>query len=423
MLFHPLGIAQLAAVLRRDGLDVSVVDCTFRARHEVLAEVAGMHPRLVGIYAMVSMADSACAMARELRPLLPEVVLVCGGPLPTLKPEQFSGVFNLVFRGEADRCFGRFCRDYLESGCHLMNFLRSLSNLDCYPGLYGHQPDDGSLFETPVQSSAEEHLNGLPLPDRTDYDHHRYQAFWMEREGIRPATIMTTYGCPHNCDFCSRPVFGRLFRRRAMTNIREEIYNVKELGYDSLWIADDCFTLDPDHLRAFCRQLVQKNMEMRWSCLSRVDTISGEDVELMRQAGCRKVYLGLESGDDSVLKMMNKKVTVETADRIVRLFFKSGIQTAGFFMVGYPGETYETIEKTFAWALCLPLDEISFTVPYPLPGTPLAEKVVDLHTDLDWRHENENRFLYQSEFNGDYIRRRIEETYAQFDAEKQRCHK
>ena len=419
MLFHPLGIAQLTALLRRRGLDVSVVDCTFRSRDHVLVDIEENPPRIVGVYAMVSISANACAMAGDLRNHLPDVALVCGGPLPTVRPEQFAGVFDLVFRGEADRSFPRFCRDYVASGLHLRDFLSSRKSLACYPGLYGHEPDAGPVFQTPVKSSEAEDFNRLPIPDRTDYDHRCYQSFWMERGEVWPATIMTTYGCPYGCEFCSRPIFGRVFRRRNMGRIFEEVRTIKESGYNGLWIGDDCFTLDLEHVRAFCRRVIEEKVEMKWSCLSRVDTISAEDVALMGRAGCWRVYLGLESGDNGVLKMMNKRATVEAADRTVRLFSETGIETSGFFMVGYPGETCESIEKTFAWSLSLPLDELSFSIPYPLPGTPLIERVVGVNAASDWTYENENQFVYESEFDADYLKRRIEETHVQFTAQRQ----
>ena len=122
----------------------------------------------------------------------------------------------------------------------------------------------------------------------------------------------------------------------------------------------------------------------------------------------------MESGSNEVLRLMNKHATVEEAEETIRLFSRCGIKAAGFFMVGYPGETYETIESTFAWALSLPLDEISFTVPFPLPGTRLFEKVHGIRAEADWRYENENLMVYLSEFDDAYLRRRIDETCAEF---------
>jgi anaerobic magnesium-protoporphyrin IX monomethyl ester cyclase len=416
MLFHPLGIAQLAAVLRGAGADVTVVDCTFREREDVLAEMQDSQPRIVGIYVMVSMSDNARDLARALRQRLPHALFATGGPLPTLRPERFAEDFDLVFRGEAAYPFPRFCTDYLNgSPSSVADLCR---NAEEYPGIYRECSGDGSVLQSEPQSLDEAALDRMPMPDRSDYDHRSYQRFWMQRDGLPAASIMTSYGCPYECDFCSKPVFGNWFRRRSVDRIVEEIWDIKGWGYDALWIGDDCFTLDMEHVRACCQRLIDEELKVKWRCLSRAEGVEAGDVQLMRRAGCEKVYFGLESGSDEVLKLMNKRTTVEAAERTVRLFSRGGIRTAGFFMVGYPGETCQTIERTFAWALSLPLDEISFTVPYPLPGTRLFDKVSGVREDTDWQYENENRLFYQSDFDERYLRRRIEETYASFESNR-----
>lgn len=414
MLFHPLGIAQLSALLREEGLDTSIRDLTFGDADAVAAELAILRPRIVGIYVMLTMVETAHKLAGQIRSLLPGALLVCGGPLPTLRPEQFTPDFDCVFRGEAVDSFPRFCRDYLR----LDSLADVLEDPGRYPGLFARKHQDGTLVTTLPQQSGEEELKSLPIPDRTDYLHERYQQFWQEREGYSPAGIMTTYGCPHDCDFCSKPVFGRNFRKRDLDRIFEEIADIRSFGYDGLWIADDCFTLDLDHVRAFCQRMIREGLDMKWSCLSRTEPIPLEDVELMRQAGCHKVFFGLESGSNDVLKLMNKHATVEEAEHMVRLFSRCDIATAGFFMVGYPGETYETIETTLAWALTLPLNEISFTIPFPLPDTKLYRRVCVIRPDADWRYENENRMVYRSEFDEAHLRRRILETSTEFAARK-----
>lgn len=414
MLFHPLGIAQLSAVLRKKGFATLVLDATFRDFDEVQGEIQHAKPRIVGIYVMLTMTENARMLAKKLRELVPGLLLVCGGPMPTLRPEQFSTEFDLVFRGEASESFPGFCGDYLSSG----SLTDILDHRHRYPGIFFQKPGTDTVIGSPPRSHTERELNRLPIPDLSDYDHSRYQQFWEKRENFRPACIMTTYGCPYACDFCSKPVFGRYFRRRQMDRIMEEIHNIRSQGYDGLWIADDCFTLDPDHVRLFCDRMIREQPGMRWSCLSRTDRITGNQVELMRRAGCKKVFFGLESGSDEVLRIMNKKMSVSVAERTVRLFAGSGIETAGFFMVGYPGETIETIEQTFAWALSLPLDEISFTIPFPLPDTSLYRRVYGVQPDREWRYENENRIIYNSEFDEAHLNRRINETYEQFNARK-----
>ena len=138
----------------------------------------------------------------------------------------------------------------------------------------------------------------------------------------------------------------------------------------------------------------------------------------MKRAGCIRVYLGLESGSNETLRLMNKRVTVEQGIRAVHLFSRAGIGTAGFFMVGYPKETIESIEKTFALVLSLPLDEAWFTIPLPLPGTPLFARVADLRKWEDWEVSNQVKFVFPSEFDERWLERRINETMEAFRKKK-----
>jgi anaerobic magnesium-protoporphyrin IX monomethyl ester cyclase len=414
MLFHPLGIAQLSALLREYGIDTLVQDYTFLDVRTALTEIAESQARIVGIYVMLTMIEEALHLARRIRKLIPGVLLVCGGPMPTLRPEQFNREFDIVFRGEAVYSFPLFCKDYLNSDT-LSDVLKEYSR---YPGIHAYNAQSSMTLGTPPRPASEKDHDRLPIPDRRDYDHPLYQKFWQERGDYLPAGIMTSYGCPHTCDFCSKPVFGRYFRRRSLKRIMEEIHDIRSYGYDALWIADDCFTLDLDHVRAFCQRLIDENIRMKWICLSRTERMPREVVELMYRAGCRKVFFGLESGSDAILRLMNKHTTVEAAERTIYLFSEYGIKTAGFFMVGYPGETNETIENTFNWALKLPLDEISFTIPFPLPDTTLFRKVYGMRLDADWGYENENRMIYKSEFDEEFLKKRIEDTYAKFETNK-----
>jgi anaerobic magnesium-protoporphyrin IX monomethyl ester cyclase len=226
---------------------------------------------------------------------------------------------------------------------------------------------------------------------------------------------MTTYGYPYNCDFCSRPVFGDTFRKRDVSSVMEEIRDIQRLGYDSLWIADDCFALDVSYLEETCFALIDEYVDIGWSCLSRVYKINPEITSCMRSAGCVKVYLGLESGCDAALALMGKRTTVRKGADAVRIFNDAGIKTTGFFIVGYPGEDMGSIKRTFELALSLPMDEISFTVPYPLPGSPLFERTGSRGLNADWEIENEVKFLYDSEVDADTIKQMIDDTMRELE--------
>jgi anaerobic magnesium-protoporphyrin IX monomethyl ester cyclase len=128
------------------------------------------------------------------------------------------------------------------------------------------------------------------------------------------------------------------------------------------------------------------------------------------------VYLGLESGSQETLRLMNKQLTVEQGVHAAEVYRAAGIEVAAFFIVGYPGETVETIEATFALALSLPLDEISFNVPMPLPGSRLFERLGSPDEGKDWTRENEITFVYPSDIDETWLRRRVDETMTAFAA-------
>lgn len=414
MLFHPLGVAQLSALLRQEGLRVVVVDGTFLDKEAALARIVAAAPKIAGIYSMLSMTDNAFWLAAEIRKHLPQTLIACGGPMPTLKPRDYRPAFHLVFRGEAAASFPMFCAAYIRENAAIAD-ISAIAAKTRPAGLHDLTAPDAVRLDIPPRHLDEAAINALPIPDRSDFDHPRYQQFWRDRGDFAPATVMTSYGCPFDCDFCSKPIFGKWFRRRDMDGLFSEITDIKAHGYDGLWIGDDCFTLDMDHVRSFCRRMTAEHLDMKWTCLSRVDAVTEADVRLMKQAGCRKVFFGLESGSDVVLRKMNKHATVADAERTLRLFADARVRTAGFFMVGYPGETRETIEQTFHWALSLPLDEISFTVPYPLPGTRLYEQVRPADEATDWQYENEIKLMFPSDVDEAFLKRRIAEVHEAFD--------
>ena len=414
-LFPPLGIAYLASQLEELGVPVTVTDCTFEDFDDVTDRIAGSRPAIIGISIMVTMSRNAFELLGNLRERLPGTLFVAGGPLPTVNPAMFSEKFDVVFCGEGDVTFPRFCRDYLSSG----SVPHDLKNLDLpsYPGLYMRR--DGTIVSSPPVHHPSETLDRLPLPDRSGFNHARYQAAMEKNTGLKQTSLLVTRGCPFSCDFCSKPVWGGLFRKPPLEKVFSEIEEILTLGYTCLWIADDCFTLDSEYLAAFCREMVRRDASVSWTCLSRVDRLTPGIVDLMKRAGCIRVYLGLESGSDETLRLMNKQVTVEQGIRAVHLFSRAGIGTAGFFMVGYPGETAESIEKTFDLVLSLPLDEAWFTIPLPLPGTPLFDRVADLASWDDWEVSSQVKFVYPSEFDERWLGRRISETMDAFRKKKE----
>jgi len=199
----------------------------------------------------------------------------------------------------------------------------------------------------------------------------------------------------------------------------DEIEAVQELGYERVWFADDCFTLNRKRLLSICNEMVRRRMHVGWECLSRVDTVDLPVAEKMKEAGCVRVFFGLESGNDTILKIMNKQATVKQAEDAVNIFIKAGVQTGAFFILGYPGDNDRTVLDTVDFASSLPLDYLSFTFPYPIPGTPLFERVKNQMICEDWKepdgfHLIKHVLLFRSSFSENKLKFAVFKGMAQF---------
>ena len=208
--------------------------------------------------------------------------------------------------------------------------------------------------------------------------------YYSGRFGYKTTAIMTSRGCPFTCDFCSRPIFGNEFRSRSASKVVDEIEEVISLGYNRIWFADDCFTLNRNRLIEVCDEIINRRLKIGWECLSRVDTLDSETAYKMKQAGCIRMFFGIESGNDSILKIMKKQITTKQAYNATQICKKIDIKSGAFFILGYPGENAKTILDTVKFASHLPLDYLSFTLPYPIPGTPLFERLNDKLVSDEW---------------------------------------
>jgi anaerobic magnesium-protoporphyrin IX monomethyl ester cyclase len=415
-LFPPLSVAYLSSQLKELSVPVSVHDGTFLSPCAIIRDVTREAPAIASIYLMITMVRNGSYLLDTLKNQLPGTLFITGGPLPTLYPDRFADAFDVVFRGEGDLTVARFCDEYRKTGCTPADL--SALDLSSYPGIYRHRGE--GVVSTPPVHHPVAVIDTLPLPDRSLFDHRRYQEFWERTAGCRMTTIMITRGCPYSCDFCSKPVWGSVFRKPSLDRVFAEIREILGLGYDRLWIADDSFTLDTAYLGEFCRRKIREGLSITWVCLSRVDRLDEPIVRLMRDAGCVRVYLGLESGNDGTLRLMGKRASVAEGVEAVRLFRQAGIETSGFFIVGYPGETEGSIDDTLALAASLPLDEISINVPFPLPGSPLFSRVGSVDTTADWDRANEISFIYPSEFDETVLREKINRAGERFRERKRK---
>lgn len=367
--FPPLGLGYIAACLKAHDVSVELVDCTFTDEKDALERIRRSRPRIIGVQAMFSMKEEALRLAQLLRGDCE--LLVAGGPLPTSNPEEFLSSFDAVVVGEGEQT--------------MLELVRAVQNHTSLAKVNGITfKNSGQVRFTGARGFIRD-LDTVPFPSREMFDNQAYKRYYAKRFGYTTTSVMTSRGCPFQCDFCSRPVFGNRFRSRTAGNVAEEVEHVQRLGYDRIWFADDCFTLDRKRLLNICDELIRRRISIGWECLSRVDTVDSTVAEKMKGAGCVRVFFGIESGNDSILKVMRKQATVRQARDAVSMFKNVGIQTGAFFILGYPGEDDRTVLDTANFASSLPLDYLSFTFPYPIPGTPLFDRVKDRMLCQEWK--------------------------------------
>ncbi|MDO8577856.1 MAG: radical SAM protein [Dehalococcoidales bacterium] len=376
--FPPLGLGYIASALIRAGYEVDILDCTFLKKEETFYKALRTAADVVGIYAMVSMQGNAREFARHLRKRCR--LLIAGGPLPTCDPESFLDAFDIVVTGEGERTIVQVL-EADKIGCDL----ETIPGIVFRKGKIGVAGNpEGKIVHTPPRP-LEPDLDGIPLPTRELLPNQKYIEFWKKKGVPATTSVMTTRGCPFSCDFCSNAVFGNSYRERSVVNVIDEVEHALSLGYQRIHFADDVFTLKKDRVVRFCEEIMGRNLHFAWECLGRVDSIDASLAGKMKKAGCDRIFFGIESGNDAVLKMMNKNITVEKARRAVYAAHEAGIKTGAFLMLGYPGETDETILNSIRFAGSLPLDYLSYTVPYPLPGTALYGRTKDKVTK-EWEN-------------------------------------
>jgi len=378
--FPPLGLGYLASYLRKHGFSVDLVDCTFMKEDEALEKVRRSKPRIIGIYSMFSMNNKALDFAKSLRKDCR--LLVAGGPLPTSNPESFLKDFDVVVIGEGE-----------ETLLELVQCLSQSSDFSKVKGL-AFSISGAAKFTGNRDFIAD--LDSLPFPSRDLFDNQAYISFYQMSEGYSITSLMSSRGCPFQCDFCSRPVFGNLFRSRSAKNIVDEIEEILSLGYRRVWFADDCFTLKRERLIAICDEIVKRKLKVEWECLSRVDTINREIADWMKKAGCVRLFFGIESGNNEILKLIRKQISIEQAKQAVITSREAGIEVGAFFILGYPGETEDTVLDSVNFASSLPLNYLSFTLPYPIPGTPLFERIKKNLTVDCWEEPKKFRLIKHS---------------------------
>lgn len=359
----PLGIAYLGAMLEKEGFDVKLFDTLYESENELLKKICFFYPDIMGFSFLSSEYKETKYWVSILRQYMPKTIFVGGGiHISSILGEPSVADIGLDYGicGEAEHLFVQFCK-------------RQLLNQDV-------SDMKGLIWRSSLQVVRNEpstdfcSLDDLPFPARHLLDMDKYL---MPPGRIKSficngtMTVMTTRGCPGRCVYCdANLLFGTKIRTRSVENVMKEIEEVSQkYNFEGILFFDDTFTLRKEWIYNFCKEM--RKTKIIWGCNSRTDFIDLDILRQMKDAGCVQIAFGVESGSPEVLKFMKKPIPPSKTIAVFDSCKKLGIRTYANFMVGFPNETLEDIEKSISLIKRIKPDFCTTSIVTPFPGTEL----------------------------------------------------
>ncbi len=367
-LLPPNELLQLASCAREwGGAEIEVLDAIAETRSEAFVHTwIGRRATdlLVALVGVDSIADDMACLDR-VKAAFPQLPIAVFGYYPTAFPETVlqNARLDFILRGEPEAVLSQY-----------LSAMGGAQPVDSIPGLAGRR-SDGTLFANAEQRMDK--LEDLPFPDYSLVDIRNYSEALL---GGPCGAILSARGCPYQCSYCT-PTFGRRLVMRSPESVVAEMQSLIAAGAKVIRFLDDTFTCNRKRVIEICKLILDRNMRIQWTCLSRVDTLDKEMLAWMKRAGCARILLGVESYSEKVLDYLKKGVNPKTVNTRLQLIRDAGIESWGFLLLGAPVETEEEFEKTHRGIMESPLDFISINILTPYQGTAFFEQV---QSDIDF---------------------------------------
>lgn len=361
----PLGLCYLAAMCREKGFKTEIIDAPaenldlLQTKERILKK----SPSFVGITATTLSIINASKVAESIKKEAPNIVTIIGGPHLSSVPESTLAKYQTFDYGVIG-----------EGELTIIDLINTLSGNNSIENVGGIIYRNENGFHRTVRRDSIKNLDSLPLPawDLLPNYPYPYKPLEIAMSNRLQGSIITSRGCPYDCSYCPKSVFGRIVRKHSIDRVMEMIleqynkYNVRDLE-----IYDDILVLSRDRIRELCNRLIAERLDIVWSCNSTIGSVDRETLKLMKKAGCWKIAFGIESGDPRILKFMNKHLNLDKAKEVLRISKEVGFINRGYFIIGFPTETKESIKMTVDFAKAADLDIVQFNSFTPLPGSPI----------------------------------------------------
>jgi anaerobic magnesium-protoporphyrin IX monomethyl ester cyclase len=418
--YPPLGTLYAAALLRSRGFSVALFDTMLQDPETGFADaLLRHHPRIVVLYednfnfltkmCLTRMREVAFEMCRKSRET-GAAVLVNGSDASDHCDAYLKHGFDCVLLGEAEWTLLEVVERFLAQGASDLSQVSGIAYLD---------RSLANAARTPSRPLMKD-LESLPFPDRSLIDLEAYRKAWISAHGYFSLNIVSSRGCPYRCNWCAKPIYGDSFAMRSPLSVAQEMRQLKhEHGADHLWFADDIFGLKSKWIHELADMVEVMDAAVPFKMQSRVDLMSPEVVRSLRRAGCAEVWMGAESGSQTILDAMDKGTRVEQISRARENLRRAGIRACYFLQFGYPGETWDDIQKTIDLIYNTRPDDIGVSVSYPLPGTKFFERVqAQLGEKTNWTDSEDLSMMFTGPYSDQFYRALHDALHAQVDSWK-----
>ncbi len=371
----PLGILSVAAYLRERNYSVAVIDALANnwGPEEIVEYVRCKKPHVVGFSAITPIFHRAVICAEKIKEAFPELLTIIGGHHATILPKEVleeNTCFDISVFGEGELTAKELMDAYRSSSYDRTRFLANHSSLRMINGIVFRE--NSSITMTSPRALIED-LDSLPYPARDLVPMDRYSSLPNQYKRLPIAHMVVIRGCPYQCAFCSNnAVFGATIRARSPQKVVDEIKSLMETyGTRDISFWDDMMTTNKSWMIEFCDLMIKNKMDITWTCYSRVDTVTKELLQKMVDAGCWNIFFGFESGDQRLLDILGKGITLQQIRDANQWCKDVGISVRASFMIALPGETPSLAQKTIDFAKELSPDYAQFCITTPYPGTKL----------------------------------------------------
>lgn len=377
----PLGLASIAAYLEQFGIYTQIIDCYAHPESDAAIETClkSEKPSFIGFSCTTSTFLDGVRIAEFVKKIIPESKIIFGGVhVSSLKEKilQLYKVIDYVVVGEGERTLFQLLSAKPTEVETIQNIVFRSKNGDVVFTGYRKKLIDLDSLPFPAYEKLEGYPEGYKLPI-------------FNYPKVPNASCISSRGCPYSCSYCDRSVFKKSFRYNSAQYLYKHLKYLKEkFKIRHVNFYDDQFTFNRARVELFAKLMIEEPLNMTFNCAARAEHLDLELLKLMKKAGCWMISLGIETGDESLLAQHRQNPDLSMMSEKIRLIKKAGIRVKGLLMMGLPGESEKSIEKSKAYVFSLPIDDFNLAKFTPFPGSPIYRKIKEQGQALGTFHED-----------------------------------